>query len=518
MPYFCKTFRIFAPTNVSHYVEIANFKQSMLGTQTAAHITWAAHLCSIRVFGDTLHRHGWQSTFRIAKINHSNSLPWRTKNKGHMTDYSYYWSIDGEIRLPRPERTYFDDLSEEYKGVTTEQKLLEIAYCVWHGLSLYDEVKTTLQEHTNPKEYTIKSCLLCYIEFLRSGDTKNKSYVILKDKLTTKQAADLLSEELMLRYRLPANGDNHYLVTAQWNYNDTQNSDYFKPTKVSAIPLTEDEIRAVNPWQGSYVKPNRSALYDPTSQWLLVEDEQIIKEFNEKNKNNDYKFELGMRPEPFNGNPLTAKVIVLSLNPGYVYRVNNLFARLLQMIQKVEEPVKKQKDDQLRFMVKSFFCQRSKSQNGVELNCREAHCMLDDWYWYDIFDKFLNEAKESGLLTDYTLDKIFDNIALVQYIGYISKKGKPLHKVLPSQRFARMLIYYLAINTDVLFIISRSEEYWHRLIGDEIWDMLDKDKRLVHRKKNKDKNEVNRTIRTQGFTEKSFEDGHFERIVNALKG
>lgn len=47
--------------------------------------------------------------------------------------------------------------------------------------------------------------------------------------------------------------------------------------------------------------------------------------------------------------------------------------------------------------------------------------------------------------------------------------------------------------------------------------MLDKDKRLVHRKKNKDKNEVDRAIRTQGFTEKSFMDGGFERIVNALK-
>lgn len=435
-----------------------------------------------------------------------------------MTDYSYYWNIDGEIRLPRPERTYFDDISEEYKGVTTEQKLMDIAYCVWHGLSLYGEVKTTLQEHTQVSKVTIKRCLINYIEFLRSGYTKNRSYFAIKSKLNIKQISTLLSEELMLRYRLPANGDDHYLVTAHWNYNNIENDDDFlKPTKVSAIPLTEDEIRAINPWQGSYINPNRSALYDPTSQWLLVEDEQIIKEFNEKNKNNDYKFELGMRPEPFNGNPLTAKVIVLSLNPGYVYRVNNLFARLLQMVQKVEEPIKKHKDDQLRFMVKSFFCQRSKSSNSVELNCREAHCMLDDWYWYDIFDQFLNEAKESGLLTDYSLDKIFDNVALVQYIGYISKKGKPLHKVLPSQRFARMLIHYLGIKTNVLFVISRSEEFWHKLIGDDIWDMLDKDKRLVHRKKNKDKNEVDRTIRTQGFTEKSFMDGGFERIVNALK-
>ena len=48
---------------------------------------------------------------------------------------------------------------------------------------LYDEVKTTLQEHTSVNESTIKRCLLMYIEYLRSGDLKNISYVILNKTL-----------------------------------------------------------------------------------------------------------------------------------------------------------------------------------------------------------------------------------------------------------------------------------------------------------------------------------------------
>lgn len=436
-----------------------------------------------------------------------------------MTTYTQFWDIEGNIRFPRPERTYFDDGADEFKDITFDEKLLEIAYCVWHGLSIYDEVKTTLQEHTSVNESTIKRCLLMYIEYLRSGDLKNISYVILNKtlngKTVIKQAADLLSEELMLRYRLPANGVPHYLEKAYWNYKELEGKvDFAKPTIVSAIPLTEQEIIDINPWQSAYVNPNRSVLYDPDAEWLLVDDEKMIKEFNEK-ADNDHCFELGMRPEPFNGNPLRSKVVILSLNPGYKYRVNNLFARLLQMIQPIEKVVKQHKDLQLKLSVNSFFCKRNDNMAGNALSYRDAHCMLDDWYWYDIFKDF---RKEAGLPEENDEnDVIFNNVSVVQYVGYLSKSWKSLPKFLPSQRFTRMLIHYLSLYTDTLFVVSRSEELWKRLIGEEIWEILDNNKRLVHRKKFENKNGISQTIRTQGFTKGSFEDGGFDRIVKALK-
>lgn len=436
-----------------------------------------------------------------------------------MTTYTQFWDIEGNIRFPRPERTYFDDGADEFKDITFDEKLLEIAYCVWHGLSIYDEVKTTLQEHTSVNESTIKRCLLMYIEYLRSGDLKNISYVILNKtlngKTVIKQAADLLSEELMLRYRLPANGVPHYLEKAYWNYKELEGKvDFAKPTIVSAIPLTEQEIIDINPWQSAYVNPNRSVLYDPDAEWLLVDDEKMIKEFNEK-ADNDHCFELGMRPEPFNGNPLRSKVVILSLNPGYKYRVNNLVARLLQMIQPIEKVVKQHKDLQLKLSVNSFFCKRNDNMAGNALSYRDAHCMLDDWYWYDIFKDF---RKEAGLPEENDEnDVIFNNFSVVQYVGYLSKSWKSLPKFLPSQRFTRMLIHYLSLNTDTLFVVSRSEELWKRLIGEEIWEILDNNKRLVHRKKFENKNGISQTIRTQGFTKGSFEDGGFDRIVKALK-
>lgn len=283
------------------------------------------------------------------------------------------------------------------------------------------------------------------------------------------------------------------------------------------IPTTDDEIRELNPWKGSFVNPNPSALYDDNAQWLLECDAEIINEYNEKNLGTDYEFMLGMRPEQFNGNPLTAKVVILSLNPGYVYRVNNLYARLLQNVQPIAEAVKQHKDKQLNLTAKSFFCQRNQNNTNGMLSYRDAHCALDDWYWYDIFNKFREDA---GLPDeDNTDDVIFDNVALVQYVGYLSKSWKALPRILPSQEFTRTLIHYLALRKkDVLFVVSRSEALWKELIGKEIWDMLDKENRLVHRKRFKNKNGIWQTIRTQYFTKESFEDGGFERIVNTLKG
>ena len=282
------------------------------------------------------------------------------------------------------------------------------------------------------------------------------------------------------------------------------------------IPTTDDEIRELNPWQGSFVNPNPSALYDSNAQWLLECDAEIINQYNEKNRRTDYEFMLGMRPEQFNGNPLTSKVVILSLNPGYVYRVNNLYARLLQNVQPIAEAVMQHKDKQLNLTATSFFCQRNHNNENGMLSYRDAHCALDDWYWYDIFNKFREDA---GLpAEDDTHDVIFDNVALVQYVGYLSKSWKALPKILPSQEFTRTLVHYLALRKkDVLFVVSRSRKEWKELIGDEIWDMLKSENRLVLRATFENKKGITQTIRTQYFTPTSFEGDGFNRIADKFR-
>lgn len=282
------------------------------------------------------------------------------------------------------------------------------------------------------------------------------------------------------------------------------------------IPTTDEQIRELNPWKGLFVNPNHSVLYDDNAQWLLKCDAGIINEYNEKNRGTDYEFKLGMRPEQFNGNPLTSKVVILSLNPGYIYRVNNLYARLLQNVQPIAEAVMQHKDEQLNLTAKSFFCKRNQNNTNGVLSYRDAHCALDDWYWYDIFNKFRDDA---GLpKEDDTDDVIFNNVALVQYVGYLSKSWKALPRILPSQEFTRTLIHYLALRKkNVLFVVSRSKKEWKELIGDEIWDMLKSENRLVLRATFENKKGITQTIRTQYFTLTSFEGDGFERIIEKLR-
>lgn len=288
-------------------------------------------------------------------------------------------------------------------------------------------------------------------------------------------------------------------------------------TKKTFFPSTEDEVKKLNPWKEVFVTTIDSTLFDPNAKWVLKIDEETIDKFNEnEDKNSKYKFILSNRPEPFTGNPLKAKVVILTLNPGYVDKANKDFAMQLQESgsKEILQAVINHKDEQLRLEAKSFFCPSIK-KNG-ELSYREANCEFDDKYWYNIFDKLrkeLNLAPEGD-----TEDDIFDNVALVQYVGYASISWKPIPKKypLPSQEFTRQLVGYLAFHTKAIIVVSRSYNEWKELLGNEIWEELESNKRLVCRKTIVDKNGVRRHIRTQSFSKKSFERDGFDRIAEAL--
>ena len=50
-------------------------------------------------------------------------------------------------------------------------------------------------------------------------------------------------------------------------------------------------------------------------------DDSFIHDFNNKVESK-YKYVVGVPPMPFSGNLLDAKVVILTLNPGYVEKVN----------------------------------------------------------------------------------------------------------------------------------------------------------------------------------------------------
>ena len=287
------------------------------------------------------------------------------------------------------------------------------------------------------------------------------------------------------------------------------------PTSATDIPISEQEIRDNNPWSSLYefINPIDDVFFDKDSNWLLKDDAYYIEKFNKKNQG-DCEFITNLRPEPFTGNPLTSKVIVLTLNPGYICRANDMLARV--MPPQITEVIKYQLNAQLCLRAKSFMCENTNTSWNVTY--REAQNIIGDWYWYDIFENF---RKEAGLSAeDSPEDVIYDNVSLVQYIGYFSKsyKALPAGVTLPSQRFTRLLVHYIALNKkNVLFVVSRSEKEWRGLIGEEIWNLLESENRLVHRKQFTNKNGTLQTIRTQEFTRNAFTADGFDRIVKTLQ-
>jgi hypothetical protein len=65
----------------------------------------------------------------------------------------------------------------------------------------------------------------------------------------------------------------------------------------------------------------------------------------------------------------------------------------------------------------------------------------------------------------------------------------------------------LAFNSDKVFVVARSENKWHKFIGDEIWKKLEQENRLI----------LGRKIRMQSLTEVGLGKDGFDRLVDILK-
>ena len=435
-----------------------------------------------------------------------------------------YWINEGEIWLPRHPKVYFVPGCVEFKDIDAHEKFIELGWCIWNGLDLYEYIKPLVD---SKYEVSVTSTIIGYIEELRSGKKRYDSWnIITKSKihgnpvrtLTLKEIVQLFSEELLLRY-CP-----HRIVECYWNYdkllqayhNGTMNADeladkFYAPTPATEISISEEDILTANPWRGGYVENSTDFCLDsfnPKVKMLLKCDASYINQANEKNQGTDYEYILNRLPSIFCGNPLKAKVVVLSLNPSYDYRANHLLPML--MPPQLKEAVNYHKLQELRLEARSFMCERNRADSQTDthfIDYRDAQNMLGNWYWYDILESF---RKEAGLPKEGNKsDIIYDNLALIQYVGYASKKYKdlPTGAILPSQRFTKLLIHYLAKNKeDVLFVVFRSKKQWEKLIGKDFWNMLEEQGRLVYRKH----------PRSRDFNRDSFEGDGFDKIVNAL--
>ena len=195
-----------------------------------------------------------------------------------------------------------------------------------------------------------------------------------------------------------------------------------------------------NPWEYVADLAEKSgSYYNSTMDYVCEADKTTIEMYNQtESRKSGHKFITNILPVPFEGNVFEAKIIILTLNPGFVEEVNQTLYNLLN------ENAQKQITD--------YHIQNLRLQcKGIIPN--EAVKFIGDRYWF-------NKTRHFRDVSKFELSEF----AIIQYIGYQSKEfheNKEL-KQLNSIGFTRKLLRYIIENRtdDFCFVIARNEKFW----------------------------------------------------------
>lgn len=220
----------------------------------------------------------------------------------------------------------------------------------------------------------------------------------------------------------------------------------------------EENIRDQNPWAevaGMYDDKQTDCLYSENMRYVCGFDEADVEKFNGKLRRNDKdRLVINIPAEPWQGNPFKAKLVILSLNPGYVPAVNCTLAKLLQSDDYLRKGIIEFKKKTLLFESGSFLPEEN--ENEFPISVKDAVNMLGDWYWEKKFSSLKNDTK----LED---SEFFKQVAIVQYCAYSSITAT-IAMSFRSQKFTVNLIDYISsCKKDTLFLVLRSVNRWKEL-------------------------------------------------------
>ncbi len=233
-----------------------------------------------------------------------------------------------------------------------------------------------------------------------------------------------------------------------------------------------------NPWKEVAALYNESAtdcLFSISQDYICSEDKAEIEKYNnsiikaaDNNPRKDdilgNKMVTNIPAEPWGGNPFKARLIILSLNPGYVPEVNEKLAKLLQSNDEIRKAIIKYKKQTLLFDTDSFLPEDDKVLLGCQISCKDAIYMLGDWYWHKMFRQ---------LREDVGIDEneFYKKVALIQYFGYSSQTAQRTLPYIPSQDFTKEMIHHIASERkeEVRFLVMRSKMEWKKLLGDDFF-------------------------------------------------
>lgn len=268
---------------------------------------------------------------------------------------------------------------------------------------------------------------------------------------------------------------------------------------------TKELFGMENPWEyvaAMYDPNNLECLYGDQNNYVCAGDCKVVDDYNQKVKERSDEIITKIPAEPWWGNPLKARLIILSLNPGYVQEVNETLAKLLQTNEAVRRQLINYKAKTLRLEAEAFLPEEE-TEDGCPISCKDAVNILGDWYWVKMLRQLKEDVeKKNGQIKE----KVFyRQVALIEYCGYSSVTAKislPLNEE-GSYGFLKKLVSYISKKEDVRFLIMRGSYRWDRLLkeiecsDDKIW-----------RRKPRS--------RSQYITPGNFENDVYKKIVESL--
>ena len=359
-------------------------------------------------------------------------------------DPNYYLNRYGdynEINLPKTYRVYFDPYCDEYSRYPVEKKLLDLAYVVTHGFDIKKAIKYILDSHPHVSERDIQYA----IWDLTAATNRVDRLPNRKNSLDTD--IDILFEDLLRHYRLPLDNSIHHYLEEDFRY------------------VNEITLYGANDWEIASKNVNEYQMYKDDNFVFYPGDEELLDKYHEEGDNDSKEqiFGVGTCPEPWYGNPLSAKIIIF----GDMPKEDDFISRCSNVILSFEPRLM----EEVQLMVRRWM---SLDGRGIYDNTEflNSGIAISDAYNSVTYRHWINELR--NLAWELNLDKqlLLDNVCVINANAYYSYGGNdPLVAgLLPSQYYLRILINYLVNNKGMnrpLFIIpsSKIHKIWKKVLG-----------------------------------------------------
>ena len=376
-------------------------------------------------------------------------------------DDNYYKRLYGdfyEIDLPRTYRTYFDAFCSEYSAYPMKEKILDLGYVITHGFDIKKAIKSIFKNNPHVGETAIIRALSDIW-----GAVCHNEGITLPRNNTLDTDIDIVVEDLMRSYRLPLQGYAPHFMAENFR------------------EISDMTVYYSNGWELTSQNVSGYKVFDEESLISYPGDWELITSYHEKDLETGIIgqiFPIGPCPEPWYGNPMTAKVIILGNMPEYddfIVRGSNIILS--------HEP---RLAEEVQMLIRKWMCLGGQSMFERK-EFGNSGLVISEAYNSPSYRHWIKEISKLAVQLEIEPRQLLDNVAVINANAYYAAGGTdPLAAgLLPSQYYLRLLVNYLvnAKEDRPIFIIPSKglHKVWKKILGYWIENdvMLTEDKIII---------------------------------------